>query len=95
MPRDGVRNKKKSALNVLPKGNILNAQVNQASKKIVRVKNVPLFTVINDTSIAESSDIFASEIDHSSTKSENCFDQSFYLPKACKRIQVEVPRAGK
>ena len=57
---------------------------------IVRIKNAPLFTVISDPSGTES-DIFASENDHSSSKSEKSFNQSFNLPRACKKIQAKVP----
>ena len=62
---------------------------------IVRVKNVPIFTVISDPSDTES-DIFASENGHSSSESENPLSQSFNLSNSCKMIQAEVPSvAGK
>ena len=62
---------------------------------IVRVKNVPIFTVISDPSGTES-DIFASENGHSSTELEEPFNQSFYAPSSCEKIQAEIPSvAGK
>ena len=54
------------------------------------MKNAPLFTVISDPSVTES-DIFASENGHSSLESENSFGQLNHLPRACKKIQAEVP----